>query len=262
MNARRSDFQPTRRAAARARLQRSFRDALRHFVVLAAGLLLLAPAAFSQEIEEVDDDPFDRPGFYVGVGGSYQSNVFQDTIEDELQDQLDGTALEGADFSIDDSGGLNARVGYRAASFFAAEIEYEWIDEYDIKGSDFGQTGTLYSIEGHTLTANTKWIIPFWRIQPYLLLGGGVAIADVHRGNLYDVPAIAAILIGEGIDVHSGTKTNAAARAGLGLDVYVTEHIVATTEATVVVTTLKKPDVGDVDDLNYMSFTAGLQYRF
>lgn len=249
----------SRRDAARARVQRSFRNVLRHFVVLAAGLLMLAPAAFG---EEADDDPFDRPGFYVGVGGSYQFNVFQDDIEDVLQDELEGSFLEGADFSIDDSGGINARVGYRAASFFAIELEYEWIDKYDIEGSLAGESGNLYGIEGHTLTANTKWFIPFWRIQPYLLLGGGVAIAEVDRGNLYDIQIVADELRAQGIDIKSGTKTNAAARAGLGLDLYITKHIVATTEATVVLTTLKEPDVGDVDDLNYMSFSAGLQYRF
>ena len=65
-----------------------------------------------------------------------------------------------------------------------------------------------------------------------------------------------------GVDVKDGKKTSAAGRAGLGLDLYITKNILVNTEASVVLTTLKKPDVGDVDDLNYMSFAAGLQYRF
>jgi len=82
-----------RRHAAQARVQRSFRDALRHFVVLAAGLMLVAPAALA-EMNAEDDDPFDRPGFYIGVGGSYQLNAFQNDIEDELQKQLEAARLE------------------------------------------------------------------------------------------------------------------------------------------------------------------------
>ena len=59
-----------------------------------------------------------------------------------------------------------------------------------------------------------------------------------------------------------GTHVKPAARAGLGLDLYITEHIVVNAQASVLVTTLKEPDIGDVDDLNYMSIAGGLQYRF
>lgn len=244
----------------RHHVQRSFRNVFRRFVVLGAGLLIVAlpGSALAQDTAE-DDDPFDRPGFYMGLGGSYQMNFFESQIEDELQD----ATVSDAQVDIDDSGGINATVGYRAASFFAIELEYEWIDEYDIKaGSNtVGVSGGLYSIEGHTLTANTKWIIPFWRIQPYLLLGGGLAVSDVDRGNLYDGP-LGPILEAQGVDVDDGNHTNAAGRAGLGLDLYITESLLVNAEAGVVVTTLKEPDLDDIDDLNYMSFAAGLQYRF
>ena len=53
-----------------------------------------------------------------------------------------------------------------------------------------------------------------------------------------------------------------AGRAGLGLDLYITQNFVLNAQASVVATTLKSPDIGDIDDLNYMSFAAGLQYRF
>ncbi len=269
--------------ATRVRVERSFRNVLRRFVVLAAGLMLVLPAIASAqqrrvvqmrpveptptETVTVDDDPFDRSGFYVGLGGSYQFNPFNSKIESLIEDALDDEIGPGANVKADlgDSGGVNATVGYRAFSFLALEIEYEWIDQYKIKGSTdtpIPVSGDLYSIEGHTLTANTKWIIPFWRIQPYLLIGGGIAISDVNRGSLYDNAAIAAVLDSAGIDVQGGTHTNAAARAGLGLDLYITEHIVVNGEASTVLTTLKEPDLGDIEDLNYISFSAGMQYRF
>jgi opacity protein-like surface antigen len=255
------------RTATGRQIQQSFRNFFRRFVVLGAGLLILALPAIALAVEapiEEDEDPFDRPGFYVGVGGSYQYNVFQDRIEDVIQDELEGTLLENVDFDIDDSGGVNALVGYRVWSWFALELEYEWIDEYDIKGKTNipGTSARLYSIEGHTITANTKWIVPFWRIQPYLLLGGGVAISEVDRGSVFDDPILGPILDSAGVDVDSGTHTNAAGRAGLGIDLYITEHILVNAEATAVLTTLSKPDIGDIDDLNYLSFAAGLQYRF
>lgn len=250
-----------------ARIQQSVRNLFRRFVVLGAGLLILAlPATAFAAAPETDDDPFDRPGLYVGLGGSYQLNVFEDELDDVVSDALEDEVPPGTGpgLSLDDSGGINALVGYRVASFFAVELEYEWIDEYDVdltaQVPDLKVNG--YSIEGHTLTANTKWIIPFWRVQPYFLLGGGLAVSDVKRGDAFDDPLIGPALDSAGIDVDKGTHTNAAGRAGLGLDVYLTRNILLNTEASVVVTTLKEPDVGDVDDLNYMSFAAGLQYRF
>lgn len=226
---------------------------------LAISLLSIAPASVAAETD-LEKDPYDRPGFYVGVGGSYQFNAFASEIEDVIQDEVDD-ALPGANssFELDESGGINALVGYRIWSWFAIELQYEWIDAYDIKGSTdvlIPISGTLYSIEGHTLTANTKWILPFWRIQPYFLLGGGVAISDVSSGNL------AAVFAALGGDIRSGTHIKPAARVGLGLDFYLTRQIVVNTQASAVLTTLKSPDIGDVDDLNYMSVIASLQYRF
>jgi opacity protein-like surface antigen len=222
--------------------------------ILTAALLLTAPCVAEAE-ESPDRDPFDRPGFYIGAGASYQYNAFSNQIEDAIEDEF---AVK-TDVDLDDSWGVNALLGYRVWSWFALELQYEWVDEYDIKGSTnvpVPVSGKLYSIEGHTLTANTKWIIPFWRVQPYFLLGGGVAISDVNDGNL-DV-----LLTTAGISINGGTHTKPAARAGLGLDLYITKHIVLNAQASAVVTTLKEPDIGDVDDLNYMAFAAGLQYRF
>ncbi len=239
--------------------QRRIRQFVLAIAILTMSLLFVAP-----EIAEAsgasDQDPFDRPGFYMGGGGTYQYNVFNSRIEDVVQDEVDA-ALPGANasFDLDDSAGINALLGYRIWSWFAIELQYEWVDEYDIKGSTdtpVPASGNLYSIEGHTLTANTKWIIPFWRVQPYFLLGGGVAISKVSNGNLAD--ALNAL----GGNINDGKHAKPAARAGLGLDLYITKHIVVNVQGSAVVTTLKEPDIGDVDDLNYMSFAAGLQYRF
>jgi hypothetical protein len=238
----------------------------RHFAVvlgitatLAVGLLLMLPG-FAVAENESDPDPFDRPGLYIGAGGTYQFNAFSDDIEDVIEDEVED-AVPGAtaDFDLDESAGFNALLGYRVWSWFAVELQYEWVDEYDINGSidlPLAISGKLYSIEGHTLTANTKWIIPFWRIQPYLLIGGGLAISDVNKGGLADA------FVALGADIDDGTNYEPVGRGGIGVDLYITEHILINAQASAVLTTLGSPDIGDVDDLNYMSFAAGLQYRF
>ncbi len=239
--------------------RRYFPDRVRELSMLAAACLFVLPHVAVAE-ETPDADSFSRPGFYLGGGGSYQYNVFDSRIEDVIQDAVDD-ALSGANarFDLGDSAGLNVLLGYRICSWLALELQYEWIGEYEIKGSTdtpVPATGKLYSIEGHTLTANTKWIIPFWRVQPYFLLGGGVAVSEVDSGEL--VAALNAL----GGDVDDGMSAKPAARAGLGLDLYITRHLVLNAQASAVLTTLKNPDIGDVDDLNYMTFAAGLQYRY
>ena len=232
---------------------------LRTTGILVVGLLLMSPG-FALAEDEADPDPFDRPGVYIGAGGTYQFNAFnsriEDVIEDEVKDAIPGAT---ADFNLDESAGFNALVGYRVWSWFALELQYEWVDEYDINGTIYvpgAISGKLYSIEGHTLTANTKWIIPFWRIQPYLLIGGGLAIADVSKGSLADA------IVSVGGDIDDGKNYEPVGRGGIGLDLYLTEHILINAQVSAVLTTLGSPDIGDVDDLNYMSFAAGLQYRF
>jgi opacity protein-like surface antigen len=259
----------TQLSRASGRIRRSFRNRLRHFVVLAAGLMIvtLPSLAFAGD----DDDPFDRSGPYIGVSGVYQHNVFEDRIGDLLQDAVQGDSPVpvSVGVSIEDSGGVNALVGYRLLSFFAAELQYEWVAQYSIEGSvkgallPFGTdqtqvSGKLYSISGNTLTANGKFILPFWRIQPYLMVGVGVSIWNVDRGALAD----ALELLNPPIDIENGRQTSFAGRAGLGLDLYLTPNIVLNAQGQVVLTTLEKPDLGDIDDLNYVGFSAGLQYRF
>ena len=90
--------------------------------------------------------------------------------------------------------------GYRILPFLATEVEYEWIDEFDIKL--FGTKA--FSLEAQSLTANLKWIVPTWRIQPYLLTGVGFT-----RWKLKDKV---------GLDI-SETSIDLAGRLGPGFDV-------------------------------------------
>jgi len=201
-------------------------------------------------------DVFDRSGPYLGIFGLYQNNLFEDKIDDLLQDAASPVAVS---LSIEDSGGLGVVVGYRVVSFFAVELQYDWVDEYRFEGSVAGSpTVDIFSLSGHTLTANTKFILPFWRIQPYFLVGVGFASSEVDRGPL--APAVE--LLDPEIDIDDGNQFSLAGRAGVGLDLYITKNLLLNAQGQVVLTTLEEPDLGEVDDFNYIGFTAGLQYRF
>jgi opacity protein-like surface antigen len=152
-------------------------------------------------------DDFDRPGAYIGVNGVYAISLFQNDIN-ELAGLDD-------DFNLGDSPGVNARLGYRIFSWFAVEAEYEWVQSMDLKVLDLD----IGDFKPNTVTANLKFILPVWRIQPYLLMGGGVAIWDI------DSP------------IQNQSSTGFAGRVGLGIDTYLTKHWVFNLEATGVLNT-------------------------
>jgi opacity protein-like surface antigen len=213
-----------------------------------ATLAVTAPA-----LADEDEASFYDPGFYVGVSGVYTHNFFDGQVDSALEDAIG----QDVDVSIDDSWGINARVGYRAASWFAIEAHYEYIDEFDVKAKIKGliPNQKIFSIEGHTLTANTRWIIPLWRTQPYILLGAGYSL---YESDVVSNPVVKQLL-GSG-----GKQSGFAGRGGGGIDLYLTEHLVANAEATALLTTqdFGKRDTGNIDDLWYVSLGAGLRYQF
>jgi len=196
--------------------------------------------------EAVDDDPYDRPGWYGGVGGAFVAHLFEKQLEDDLQRLVD----------ITQSGGLNGRIGYRVASWFALEAEFEWVSGFDVN-TQAGQT--VLNVEAYTYTANAKIIAPLWRSQPYLLLGIGGSTYKFEDKGLG--PFLAAV---GGADFDT-TRTAVAGRVGLGIDGYITENWLLFAECSAVLTTFDITDPisnRQVTDLYYLSATAGMQYRF
>ena len=172
------------------------------------------------------------------MNGVYAISLFQDDINE----------LAGLDdhFDLGDSPGVNARLGYRVFSWFAVEAEYEWVQSMDLKVLDLD----IGDFKPNTVTANLKFILPVWRIQPYLLMGGGVAIWDI------DSP------------IQNQSSTGFAGRVGLGIDTYLTKHWVFNLEATGVLNTNDidpskiSNDITDISHLYYFSMSAGITYRF
>lgn len=206
---------------------------VRRLGVLSLLLCLVSAAAHA------DDEDFSHSGLYLGVGGSYVTDTFESSLEDALDDVFPGISID-----VEESLGANAVVGYRILPFLAIEAEYEWIDEFEIKV--FGVKAA--TLEAQTLTGNLKWIVPTWRIQPYLLTGAGVT-----RWKLEDKLGFSV----------SETSTDFAGRLGVGLDLYVTPHILLTAGANAVLTATDFSVAGEkVEPIFYVGGQAGLQYRF
>jgi opacity protein-like surface antigen len=191
---------------------------------------------------------FGHPGFYVGAGGVYASDIFETEIEDIVEDSF-GVPVN---VDVDDSWGANGRIGYRLGSWFAAEIQYEWIDPFDVDLSAVGLPIGSASLEAQTVTLNGRLIAPIWRTQPYLLVGVGGAFYNFTDNTLGNVLG------------GSGNKTGFAGRGGGGLDVYLTDSLILNAEAAVLLTTedFNTPAAGDLDDLYYLSVGLGLRYQF
>ncbi|MCG8588858.1 MAG: porin family protein [Proteobacteria bacterium] len=173
---------------------------------------------------------YSRSGFYLGLAGHYAI----DNYEDELQDEVD-SVVSGVDVSVDGSGGLGVRAGYRVWKRFATELQWEWQEGFDIAANDVD----LITLEAWALTANSRIYLGTERLQPNVIVGLGVYHAELDGGGIED-----------------DGETDLVVRLGGGIDLYATEQIALSFEATYL---LPK---GDVDDLDTASFGLGVQFRF
>ena len=215
---------------------------VRSVLFVLAGLAMGALAAPNAQAGD-----FSRPGLYASIGGVYAVDLYEDEIEDAL----------GSDLlvDIDESQGIAARVGMRLLSALAVELQYEWVDEYDINiDSASSAANATVALTQHTLTANLKLYLPIWRVQPYLLAGVGF-----QRLEADGVGQFAGFSLRD-----QQADTALAGRVGLGLEVYLTEHIALFGEGLVVMTDerLELATGGDIENIFYAGGSAGLVYRF
>jgi len=192
-------------------------------------VLLLAGPAFSEDADYV------RKGYYLGasaVGGYYSR--YDHEVERQLQ--VLGYTVHATQ---DTTAGFKLYGGYRVGAPFAIEAQFEMLPNGDV---DQKVAGSLADLKTWFLSVNGKvFILPPSRFQPFVLAGFGNMEARVDR------------TYGPNIDkTHDGF----ASRFGVGIDIYITEHIVSSTGADYILPT------GNVEYLDYISFGTGLQYRF
>ncbi len=207
---------------------------------VAAGVLLACMLPGLAAAQEPND--FDRTGGYLGLGGTYAFHWFAGRSFDR---NLGG---QGVQVISSSSGGLNARAGYRVNPWFAAEVEYEWVDGFTNKIAGVN----VATLTSHQLTINGKFIYSDWgRLQPYGLVGVGLSIweASDRTGR------------GSGLEA---TSAGLAGRVGFGLDAYVNEDFLVNLGLDMALSTTRIDNSvdGALKNLFYVPIQLGLQYRF
>jgi opacity protein-like surface antigen len=125
------------------------------------GLAVALAIALASPVRAQEND-FNRPGAYAGLGGVYAVSAFQGPLKD-----LFGNSM-----------GFQARGGYRFDEIFAVEGLYEYIDDFGLERG-LGRGG----IWMNHASVNGKLILPLDRFQPYLSGGVGFLNANASTGG-------------------------------------------------------------------------------
>lgn len=200
-------------------------------------LLLVVQSPFVHSVaataQDTNASDYARPGFYLGIGVEGASYT---KLADDLENALAALGYV-ATIDTDIGAGFNLYGGYRTHPNFALEAEFEMIPSTDLDA--FGIK--FADLEAWAFTGNLKMLALTGKIQPFGVVGVGV-----FHGKLEDSRGVGIGASGSGF----------AARFGGGVDLYSTEKIALSARATYVLPT------GDVEGLDYVSFGAGVQYRF
>jgi opacity protein-like surface antigen len=224
-------------------------------LVLVGVCVLMAVPAFSQGATE--EDVYARTGPYLGatiIAGSFLN------ITDQLVKDVEPTLSGGVSrpLETDPALGFDIYVGYRIHKYFAIEAEFEMLPSSDI---DFSRTtlfepaavgpppsdeidfsdGTLAELESMTGTVNAKVFWPLGRFQPFAL--AGVGVADIELQDKFNLNVRV-------------SEIEVVGRFGGGADFYLTDHVVAHFTVEYLL------PGGALSDFDYVSYGAGLQYRF
>jgi Outer membrane protein beta-barrel domain len=183
--------------------------------------------------------------------------------------------------SSSESVGINARIGYRLRPYLAAEFQVDYIPPFETeviitnvsaiaKGNVKAGTATVLetfnsSQQMTTAMAVLKILLPLGRVQPYAVGGGGIVHARTTGSYLSHCTQEQ--FCKEDTSIHGPVPNDVSGgaladgfdfgfRAGGGVDLYMTEHLVLFWEGSAVI------PVGKLNNLNYFSFAWGAQYRF
>jgi len=201
------------------------------FAALLCSTVLLCTASFAQA-EEAEKINYDAPGFYLGVAGGAVGGWF------------DGSSVPGTE--SDWSGVYGARGGYRILPWLAAELIWERYHDLEM----YWGTARSEDFNAWSLTANAKAIYGGGAAQPYVIAGLGLIDGEEHVVD-YDFSTFPPTGISQ-----RDSSVEFVTRAGLGLDVYLTEDVSLGVETAFVV------PFGSLDDGHMLLFNGVLGYHF
>ena len=177
---------------------------------LAITALFLVSTIAAQTVR-ADDDPYNRSGGYIGVGGSYALPLSGNSFDD---------AFKPLNADVSRSWGAHATAGYRFNKWLATEVEYEWMKGFNTRAAGIA----VADIQTQTATVNLKVTAPYGQWQPYFLVGGGATWASLDKDFFNN------------LDVTTPSFT---ARFGAGLDFYFTPNFYLNIGTDVLVNTAK-----------------------
>ena len=195
------------------------------------------PAAGEQGASGSGQESYAHKGFYLGAGGTWAFQMFQDKVREVTNDVVE----------LGQTYGANARLGYRVASWLSTEVEYEFLNGFEAKVAE--QDALLF--KGHAVGGNLKFhFIPVGPVQPNVLIGFG--------GMKYSITDE----LGLGL---KGGQWAFAARLGGGIDFYLSRHFLLNVQGSAVLSTNDITDptsAESVTGLYYFSTQFGFQYRW
>ncbi len=189
---------------------------------LLGAALCLAFASQASAQQDQRDDLFAHEGIYVGLGGLFALENF---------DRDAAIADDALDIGAGDGGGFEMRGGYRMHPNFAGEVLFQWYSGFSVNDR---ATDINDHFNGWSLTANAKGYPLLGRIQPYAVAGIGALVFNEKRGNDHGFVA----------------------RMGGGIDVFISDAVVVDLEIVYMF------PAGSLDDYQFTTFTAGIQYRY
>lgn len=204
-----------------------------------------------------EEPAYDRNGPYLALAGTFGVPLrLDEAVDTTLPDPTPTReiAIEGVD--AEGSIGFHARAGYRFHSRAAAEIHFEYLDEFNVTARD-GQrpeplaNASIISVEAWTLTADLKAFLLTGRVQPYGVLGLGLMDSRTKPTSVGGVEGQETPVVADAPEGQAFVG-----RMGVGLDMYLSPHFLVSVDATYVL------PAGSLQDLQYLSFGWGFQYRF
>ena len=178
-------------------------------------------------------------GLYVGAGGSYAVENFDDNDDD----------FENINF--DNSWGINAKVGYHLHELVDLEFSYDYLHKFEVDDSST-VAGTRFDVDievevmTYMFTLKGFFPIPSEKVKLSVVAGGGVMYADADRK----------VKIAGNSTSTSDDEIDGCAKFGLGFDYFLIENFSAGIEGNYTL------GFGDLDDIRYFNFTLGVAYHF
>lgn len=189
--------------------------------------------------QEASASPVRGGGFYVGVGGNYAFENFD--IDNDI------------DVNIDNSWGVNARVGYQFNRLFSVEFVYDYLAEFSGSKtiSDMGDT-IKYEAEVELMTfmiaGKFSPNIGSEIVRPYITVGAGIM-----HGSSDETVSVTGWYPDLSV---STTDDGPCAKIGVGIDFSATKNVSIGIEGSYVM------GFDTMDNIRYVNLNLGVAYHF